>query len=183
VGDPASLTYKRSRRGDTPIDRAAAYVLPRQDEGSSLVDFVPWGWDERQFNSPGFDLPVGALSRSREGEYEEYHSSADDLDLIRAESLEGAVDAVMEILDVVENDRRYVNVLPKGEPQLGKRGLYPQVGGGAAQEEQSAMLWVLNQSDGRHSLLDVAERSGLSFASVRAAAERLRDAGLLTEAP
>jgi aminopeptidase-like protein len=183
VGDPASLTYKRSRRGDTPIDRAAAYVLPRVDEGSSLVDFVPWGWDERQFNSPGFDLPVGSLCRSREGEYEEYHSSADDLDLIRAESLEGAVAAVMEILDVVENDRRYMNLLPKGEPQLGKRGLYPQVGGGAAQEEQSAMLWVLNQSDGRHSLLDVAERSGLSFATVRAAAERMRDAGLLTEAP
>jgi aminopeptidase-like protein len=183
VGDPAPLTYKRSRRGDTLIDRAAAYVLGRVDERSSLVDFVPWGWDERQFNSPGFDLPVGSLSRSREGEFEEYHSSADDLDLIRPESLERTVRAVIEILDVVENDRRYVNVLPKGEPQLGKRGLYPKVGGGAAQEEQSALLWVLNQSDGRHSLLDIAERSGLSFATVNAAAARLRDAGLLTPAP
>ena len=183
VGDPASLTYKRSRRGDTLIDRAAAYVLGRVDEGSSLVEFVPWGWDERQFNSPGFDLPVGSLSRSREGEYDEYHSSADDLDLIRPESLERTVGAVMEILDVVENDRRYLNVLPKGEPQLGKRGLYPEVGGGAAQEEQSAMLWVLNQSDGRHSLLEIAERSGLAFATVSAAAERLRGAGLLNEAP
>jgi aminopeptidase-like protein len=183
VGDPAPLTYKRSRRGDTLIDRAAAYMLGRVDERSSLVDFVPWGWDERQFNSPGFDLPVGALSRSREGEFEEYHSSADDLDLIRPESLERTVKAVIEILGVVENDRRYVNVLPKGEPQLGKRGLYPQVGGGAAQEEQSALLWVLNQSDGRHSLLDIAERSGLSFATVNAAAARLRDAGLLTYAP
>jgi aminopeptidase-like protein len=183
VGDPAPLTYKRSRRGDTLIDRAAAYVLGRVDERSSLVDFVPWGWDERQFNSPGFDLPVGSLSRSREGEFEEYHSSADDLDLIRPESLERTVRAVIEILDVAESDRRYVNVLPKGEPQLGKRGLYPKVGGGAAQEEQSALLWVLNQSDGRHSLLDIAERSALSFATVNAAAARLRDAGLLTPAP
>jgi aminopeptidase-like protein len=182
VGDPAALTYKRSRNGDSLVDRAAAYVVGRADEGGSVVDFVPWGWDERQFNSPGFDLPVGCLSRSREGEYPEYHSSADDLDLIRAESLERAVSAVTEILDVVETDRRYVNVLPKGEPQLGKRGLYPQVGGGAAQEEQSALLWVLNQSDGQHSLLDIAERSGLSFAAVSAAASRLTDAGLLTEA-
>jgi aminopeptidase-like protein len=182
VGDPAPLTYKRSRRGDTLIDRAAAYVLGRMD-ASSLVDFVPWGWDERQLNSPGFNLPVGSLSRSREGEYDEYHSSADDLNLIRPRSLEQTVAAVIEILDVVEHDRRYVNVLPKGEPQLGRRGLYPQVGGGAAQEEQSAMLWVLNQSDGRHSLLEIAERSSLSFATVRTAAERLRGAGLLTETP
>jgi aminopeptidase-like protein len=182
VGDPAPLTYKRSRRGETLVDRAAAYVLRRTGEDTSVVDFAPWGWDERQFNSPGFDLPVGCLSRSREGEFEEYHSSADDLDLVRPESLEGAVTAVLDILEVLENDRRYVNLVPKGEPQLGKRGLYPEVGGGAAQEEQSAMLWVLNQSDGQNSLLDIAERSGLSFGTVTAAAARLHDGGLLAPA-
>jgi aminopeptidase-like protein len=178
VGDRAPLTYKRSRRGDALIDRAAAYVLRRS---GNLADFVPWGWDERQFNSPGFDLPIGSLCRSREGEFEEYHSSADDLELVRPEQLEAALETVLEILDVVETDRRYLNLAPKGEPQLGKRGLYPKMGGPAADEEQLAMLWVLNQSDGGRSLLDVAERSGIPFAAISAAAARLREAGLLAD--
>jgi aminopeptidase-like protein len=179
VGDPAPLAYKRSRRGDALIDRAAAYVLRRSGK---LGDFVPWGWDERQFNSPGFDLPVGSLSRSREGEYEEYHSSADDLELVRPEQLEETVERVLEILEVLDGDRRYVNLVPKGEPQLGRRGLYPRMGGPAAEQEQLAMLWVLNQSDGRNSLLDIAERSGVSFSDLRTAVTRLQAAELLTPA-
>jgi aminopeptidase-like protein len=182
VGDSARLTYKRSRRGDAGIDRAAAYVLAGESGGGQVVDFIPWGWDERQFNSPGFDIPVGSLSRSREGDYEEYHSSADDLELVRPESLEDAMRTVVRILELLEADRRYVNLVPKGEPQLGKRGLYPQVGGPAAEREQLAMLWVLNQSDGRNSLLDIAERSGVPFEAISAAARRLRDAGLVDDA-
>jgi aminopeptidase-like protein len=181
VGDRAPLTYKRSRRGDALVDRAAAYVVGHGGNEAQVVDFVPWGWDERQFNSPGFDLPVGSLSRSREGEYEEYHSSADDLELVRPEQLEDVLNTVLEILDVVETDRRYINLAPKGEPQLGRRGLYPTVGGRAAEQEQLAMLWVLNQSDGQKSLLDIAERSGLSFAAISAAASRLRKAELLAD--
>jgi aminopeptidase-like protein len=177
IGDRASLTYKRSRRGDAFVDRAASYVL----EQGQVVDFIPWGWDERQFNSPGFDLPVGSLSRSREGEYEEYHSSADDLELVRPEALEEALHAVLEILVVLDTDRRYLNLAPKGEPQLGKRGLYPKVGGAAAEQDQLAMLWVLNQSDGESSLLDIADRSGLPFASLRRSALKLVEAGLLAE--
>jgi aminopeptidase-like protein len=180
VGDAAPLSYKRSRRGDALIDRAAGHVLSHM-EGARALDFVPWGWDERQFNSPGFDLPVGSLCRSREGDFAEYHSSADDLGFVRQEQLEDALRRVLEILDVLETDTRYVNLAPRGEPQLGKRGLYPTVGGAAVEEEQLAMLWVLNQSDGGSSLLDVAERSGLTFATVRDAAHRLRDAGLLAE--
>jgi aminopeptidase-like protein len=179
VGDSAPLTYKRSRRANAIGDRAAAYVLGRGGNGARVVDFVPWGWDERQFNSPGFDLPVGALSRSREGEYREYHSSADNLGLVRPDSLEEALHAVLGIIEVLESDRRYVNLAPKGEPQLGRRGLYPQVGGPAAEREQLAMLWVLNQSDGQNSLLEIAERSGLPFSDLRASAERLHAAGLL----
>jgi aminopeptidase-like protein len=177
IGDRASLTYKRSRRGDALVDRAASYVLGQ----GQVVDFIPWGWDERQFNSPGFDLPVGSLSRSREGEYEEYHSSADDLELVRPEALEEALHAVLEILVVLDTDRRYLNLAPKGEPQLGKRGLYPRVGGPAAEQDQLAMLWVLNQSDGQHSLLDIADRSGIPFASLRRSALKLLEAGLVAE--
>jgi aminopeptidase-like protein len=180
VGDAAPLAYKRSRRGDAPVDRAAAHVLARR-AGTRVLDFAPWGWDERQFNSPGFDLPVGSLSRSREGEYDEYHSSADDLELVSARQLEDAVEAVLEIVDVLERDRRYVNLAPKGEPQLGRRGLYSSVGGAAQAEEQLALLWLLNQSDGSASVLDVAQRSGLPFGLLAAAAERLVEAGLLEE--
>jgi aminopeptidase-like protein len=179
VGDGAPLTYKRSRRGNALVDRAAAYVLHRGDEEARIIDFVPWGWDERQFNSPGFDLPVGALSRSREGEYEQYHSSADDLDLVRPESLEKALEAV-------PGDRRGAGERPplresrsEGRAAARAKGPLSQVGGRAAEEEQPAMLWVLNRSDGGNSLLDVAERSGLPFTAISAAAARLREAALL----
>jgi aminopeptidase-like protein len=180
VGDSAPLCYKRSRSGHAPIDRAAAHVLS-QPANARLVDFVPWGWDERQFNSPGFDLPVGCLSRSREGEYPEYHSSADNLDLVRPEQLEDALETILEVLDVLEANRTYVNLAPKGEPQLGRRGLYPATGGEAAREEQLAMLWVLNLSDGTASVLDIVERSGATFRAISEAAIRLQDAGLLAE--
>jgi aminopeptidase-like protein len=181
VGDGAPLTYKRTRRGNAIIDRAAAYALPRVDDQARFVDFIPWGWDERQFNSPGFDLPVGCLSQSREGEYTEYHSSADGIDLVRPEALERALVGATELLRVVDDDRCYVNLAPEGEPQLGRRGLYPTVGGPAAEQEQLATLWVLNQADGRHSLLDIAERSGLPFEVLRDVALKLLGADLLAE--
>jgi len=182
VGDSAPLTYKRSRRGDARVDRAAQHVLRHVGDDTRILDFEPWGWDERQFNSPGFDLPVGCLTRSREGEFEEYHSSADDLDLVRPAQLHEALEALLKILDVLERDTRYVNLAPKGEPQLGRRGLYPKVGGAAAQTDQLAMLWVLNQSDGGRTLLDIAERSGLPFDDVSRAARSLAAAELLAEA-
>lgn len=177
VGDRGVLTYKRSRRGDALVDRAGAHIVGRAD--GRVLDFVPWGWDERQFNSPGFDLPVGCLTRSLEGEFPEYHSSADDLDLIRPEFLSESMDAALAIVDVLENERMFRNLSPKGEPQLGRRGLYRSVGGPQPSVDQLATLWVLNQSDGSRSLLDIAERSGLRFDAIRDAAERLESAGLL----
>jgi aminopeptidase-like protein len=180
VGDSGPLTYKRSRSSNGLVDRAAAHVVGRGN--GRVLDFVPWGWDERQFNSPGFDLPVGCLTRSLEGEFPEYHSSADDLGLLRPERLEESLDAALAVLDVIERDGTYVNLFPKGEPQLGKRGLYRATGGDAAADAQLALLWVLNQSDGSRSLLDIAERSGLAFADVCRASERLLASGLLGEA-
>jgi aminopeptidase-like protein len=180
VGDPAPITYKRSRRRDALVDRAGAHVVMQQDRGR-VIDFVPWGWDERQFNSPGIDIPVGCLTRSLEGEFPEYHSSADDLDFIRPEHLEDSLHAAIAIVEVLEHDRAYVNLLPKGEPQLGKRGLYRGVGGSGPTAEQLALLWVLNQSDGTHSLLEIAERSELPFAEIYRAAKALVEANLLAE--
>jgi aminopeptidase-like protein len=178
VGDSGPIRYKRSRRGDAPVDRAAAHVLRH----GLVEDFVPWGGDERQFCSPGFDLPVGAFTRTPHGLYPEYHSSADDLDLIGPESLGGSLAALLEILDVLERDRIYRSRSPYGEPQLGRRGLYREISAGVPREDeafQRALMWVLNQADGTRSLLDTAERAGLPFAVVAAAADALADAELI----
>jgi aminopeptidase-like protein len=181
VGDAGKMTYKRSRQGSADIDRAVVQVLKESGDPYEVVDFTPYGYDERQYCSPGFDLPVGSLSRTPYSRYPEYHTSADDLAFVHPECLADSLQKYLSVVDVLENDRRYRNTNPKGEPQLGKRGIYPTVGGGDAATEQLAMLWVLNLSDGRHSLLDVAERSGLPFARVRAAAESLARHSLLVE--
>jgi aminopeptidase-like protein len=181
VGDPGGFTYKRSRRGDADIDRAVAHVLGRSGRPHRVVDFTPYGYDERQYCSPGFDLPVGCLSRTPYAAYPEYHTSADDLDLVGPAQLQESLEVCREVVQVLEANRRYVNLSPKGEPQLGRRGLYGQIGGRSdAEERQMAMLWVLNLSDGDHSLLDVAERSGLPFALVADVAGPLEEAGLLS---
>ena len=175
LGDAGRFTYKKSRRGAAAIDRAAAHVL-RCLGNHALEEFSPYGYAERQYCSPGFNLPVGRLSRTPHGQFPEYHTSADDLDFVRPEHLGHSFAACLAILDVLENDRTYVNQNPKCEPQLGKRGLYREIG-----DNEMAMLWVLNLSDGDHSLLDIAERAGLHFDAVRRAADLLRDHGLLKE--
>ena len=176
VGDRGTVTYKRSRRGNTGIDRAAALVLKQSNQPYRLLDFHPYGYDERQFCSPGFDLPVGRFSRTPFGEYPEYHTSADDLGFVSAEALGDSFAKIRRILEVMEHDRTYRNQFPKGEPQLGKRGLYSSPGA-----RELALLWVLNLSDGDNSLLDIAERSGVEFADIREAADVLLRAGLLGE--
>ena len=182
LGDPGMLHYKRSRRGDAGIDRAVEYVLAARG-AHGVRDFTPYGYDERQFCSPGIDLAVGCLSRTPWGEFPEYHTSADDLDLVRPAALADSLAALEAVVDVVERNRTYVNLQPKGEPQLGRRGLYAAIGGGVgAKDRQMALLWVLNLSDGRHDLLAIARRSGLDFALIAEAADLLAEHGLLAEA-
>jgi aminopeptidase-like protein len=176
VGDPGPLRYKTSRRGDAPVDRAAAYVLAREPD-SIVGDWQPTGGDERQFCSPGFDLPVGTLSRTPHGLFPEYHSSADDLSLVTPGALAGSFRTALEIVDVVETNARYRNLAPYGEPQLGRRGLYQSVPDGTNPER--AYLWLLSLSDGEHDLLGIAERSGLPYEALRSAAAKLESHGLL----
>lgn len=180
LGGGGQLVYKQTRNGSRPVDRAAAHVI--RGSGGEVRGYSPYGYDERQFNSVGFDLPVGRLSRTPHGEYPEYHTSADNLDFVRPEELEAAYGAVWDILQVLERDQRYRNLSPHGEPQLGKRGLYPTVGGKAASDEVMAMLWTLGYSDGRHSVLDIAEVSGLPFSTIDEAAAKLTRAELLEPA-
>lgn len=184
LGDPGPLTYKRSRRDTAAIDRAAAHVLRHKGAANTTVPFIPYGYDERQYCSPGFDLPVGCLMRSPNGTFPEYHTSADNLDFIKAESLLDSLDALTKIVEVLDDDACYRNTSPYGEPQLGRRGLYRPIGGqqDAASYDQMVLLWALNLSDGRHSLLDIAERAQRPFAMVSAAAADLRRVGLLEPA-
>jgi len=182
VGDAGPLRYKRSRAGSTVIDRAAALVL-RDEDDARIEPFVPWGGDERQFCSPGFDLAFGSLSRSPHGDYPEYHTSADDLDVIGDAQLAGSVLAAARILDVLEGDRTLLSLNPHGEPQLGRRGLYGSIGTGLPTDDgRRALLWLLNLADGQNSLIDVAERSGLPFWLVQHAATVLTEAGLTRDA-
>jgi aminopeptidase-like protein len=179
IGDAGSFHYKKSRRGDAEIDRAAAHVLHHFSENSEILEFSPYGYDERQYCSPGFNLPVGCLMRSVWGSFPEYHTSADNLNFILPMQLAGSLRVCTAIVDVIEKNRRYCNQNPYCEPQLGRRNLYRSTGGDAIAAEISARLWVLNLSDGRHSLLDVAERSGLPFDAISDAAELLCQGGLL----
>jgi aminopeptidase-like protein len=182
AGDRGQLTYKRSRRGDAEIDRAAGHVLAHSGRAHQLVDFSPYGYDERQFCSPGFNLPVGCLTRTPHAQYPEYHTSADDLDFVSTEHMLDTLEVCSEIFGVLDRNRRYTNLSPYGEPQLGRRGMYGAVGGRSdTRQRQMAMLWVLNLSDGGHTLLDIADRSGLPFGLIGEVAELLRDANLLKE--
>jgi len=182
VGDAGPLSYKRSRRSDTEIDQAAVHVLRQLGERTQILDFSPYGYDERQYCSPGFNLAVGRLSRTPHGTFPEYHTSADSLDFVHAASLGEAYGACLSIFSVLERNRVYVNTNPKCEPQLGKRGVYRTIGGSAdSAASEMAMLWVLNLSDGEHTLLDIAERSHVGFDAIHRAAVVLHEHGLLRE--
>jgi aminopeptidase-like protein len=180
VGDGGGPTYKKSRRGGALIDRAMMHVLRHCAPAATIQDFNPYGYDERQYCSPGFNLPVGLFQRSQYGNFPEYHTSADNLNFIKPHHLAESFQLIMSVIDVLENDRFMLNTNPKCEPALGRRGLYSTVGGDKeGPVHEMAMLWLLNFSDGEHSLFDIAERSGQPFSVIKEAASRLEQAGLL----
>jgi aminopeptidase-like protein len=180
VGDSGVYTYKRSRRGNAEIDLAAEHVLRHSGSKFAVMDFVPYGYDERQYCSPGINLPVGCFMRTPNGKYPEYHTSADDMSVVNPHALGESIRQLLAIIEVLEHNERFRNLNPMCEPQLGRRGLYRQMGGiKDAATREMAILWVLNLSDGDHTLLDVAERAGIEFGEVHSAATTLLDAGIL----
>jgi aminopeptidase-like protein len=183
IGDSGAFHYKKSRQGGAEIDRATAHVLSHHSQSPSILEFSPYGYDERQYCSPGFNLAVGCLMRSVWGTFPEYHTSADNLEFIRPEKLAESLRVCTAIMDVLEGNRRYRNLSPYCEPQLGRRNLYRSTGGEGIGSEINARLWVLNFSDGEHSLLDIAEKSGVPFSLVSDAAELLLGGGLLAPVP
>jgi aminopeptidase-like protein len=183
LGDPGPLTFKRSRLGGTGTDRAVELVLAAQSEGARVVDFEPYGYDERQFCSPGIDLPVGRLTRSPNGAFAEYHTSADNPQLIDRQALAGSIRTLARAVSVLDMNRRLLNLSPKGEPRLGKRGLYRATGGMAPATFESALFWILSLSDGAHDLVAIAQRSGIPFEIIDQAATALAQAGLVQTLP
>jgi aminopeptidase-like protein len=162
------------------------HVLRSSPAPARLIDFEPYGYDERQFCSPGFDLPIGRLTRSPNGAYPEYHTSADDLSLVRPEHLAESLRALARIVAVLDCNRRPFNRVGKGEPRLGKRGLYGAMGGTEPGESEYALLWVLSLADGTNDLVAMADRSRIGIESLEHAAATLERAGLvktLTDRP
>jgi aminopeptidase-like protein len=179
AGDRGPLTYKRSRRGNAEIDDIAAYVTEGLGDSARMVDFSPYGYDERQLCSPGFNLPVGRLTRTPNNEYPEYHSSADNFSILDKDAMAQSLYAAAAMLRIADRNATYVNLSPKCEPRLGKRGLFRLTGGRHPGEFEHALLWVLNQSDGSNSLLAIARRARLPFDIVAGAADALAEVGLL----
>lgn len=179
VGDPGRFTYKRSRRGTAEIDRVVEYVLRSNGRDSELLDFTPYGYDERQYCSPGINLPVGCFMRTPNGKYPQYHTSADDLIFVTEQALADSIFQLLGIVELLERNYKYLNLNSKCEPQLGRRGLYRQTGGTNNSSLEEAMLWMLNLSDGDHSVLDIAERSKVDFRVLAEVAELLEQHDLL----
>jgi aminopeptidase-like protein len=182
VGTDERFTLKRSRRGDTLADRAALHVLDQLPEPPQVLDFFPGGGDERQYCSPGFNLPVASVMRSMYGTYPEYHTSLDNRDLVTPAALRESIDVYEQILRVLDANRRYVSRVPLCEPQLSSRGLYDTLGAGEKAASKNALLWLLNYADGEHDLLKVAAMSGIALAELAGAGAACHDAGLVAEA-
>ena len=183
VGDSSGFTYKKTRSGESELDAAVLHTLEHSAGAYSVSEFIPYGYDERQYSSPGINLQVGCLTRKPYGKFPQYHTSADNLDFVKPDKLGEALMVYQRILHVLENNRSYRNLNPKCEPQLGRRGLYENTGGSNERQlNQMAILWVLNCSDEKHSLLQIAEKSGLPFEDIRFAADRLLQCNLLEEA-
>ena len=185
LGEASSFTYKCSRRGNTEIDRIASNLIQKIGE---TLDFFPTGSDERQYCSPGFNLPVGLLARTYPGEWPFYHTSGDTPDQITPETLNGSLDFVVNILKGIEgNSIMYRRVDPRGEPMLSKYDLYHRqhthenVARNSDWEDRTVMMWLLNLADGEHSLIDIAERSGANINQLTEQAVMLCDVGLLEQ--
>jgi aminopeptidase-like protein len=180
VGDAGNFTYKKSRIGNAEIDKIVEYALQNSAKDFKVIDFFPYGYDERQYCSPGFNLPVGCLMRTPHGGYPEYHTSADNLEFVNPDNLSTSLALYLDVLNILEENVKYINLNPLCEPHLGKRGLYRHIGGHADSKKfQLALLWTLNLSDGQNSLLHISEQSGLKFSLISEAADILVEKDLL----
>ena len=197
-GDGVGLSYKLSRGGSSLLDRLMGYLSARPDQGRaeiglpvSLRPFDPTGGsDERQYNAPGFNLPFGQLARTPPGAYAAYHTSLDTKEYMGIDTVLGTIDALERVLALAEIGAHYVNLSPYGEPQLGRRDLYPNTNSRASEGNSTdkvadgrtflnRVLYALNYADGQHDGLDIAARCGAPLGEMAAVIETLERAELL----
>jgi aminopeptidase-like protein len=178
-GDDAPFTYMPSRLGGTLTDRLARHVLERHATGYRTASFLHRGSDERQYCSPGVDLPVISIMRSMYAQYPQYHTSLDDLTFISPGGLAGSLEILKRCIGILE-----ANVLFKttvlGEPQLGRRGLYPTLSTKQSAATVHDILNVLAYADGDHDLIALADRIGLDALDCERIARSLVEAGVMT---
>lgn len=180
IGDDGKFTYKRSRIGNSLTDRAVEIILEQTEKDFNIVEFSPIGSDERQYCSPGFNLPVGSLMRTMYGKYPEYHTSADNKDLISFEAMEKSVLKYLEVIELIEKNEKYINKMPYCEPQLGKRGLYPTLGSQKGTADYvKVMMWILNLSDGENDLITISEKSKINVKDLFPVVDILIENGIL----
>jgi len=182
IGDDRTYSYVPSRLGGTLADRISLRVL--RDQGPfNEYSFLDRGSDERQWCSPGADLPVCSVMRSKYGEYPEYHTSLDDLEnVVTPAGLQGGLDMMKDCITLLEVNAKYRTILP-GEPQMGRRGLYPttSIKGGA--DDVRNMGNVIAYCDGAHDIIELCERTGMPWGEVVAILKRLEAAGVVTSEP
>lgn len=181
VGDDRGFSYMPSRLGGTLADRVALHVLSHLAPGYRPYTFLERGSDERQYCAPGVDLPVCSIMRSKYGEYPEYHTSLDNLEVVTAQGLGGAYDAYRRALECLETNET-LTATKLGEPQLGKRGLYPTTSTRGSGLRVRDMMNVLAYSDGEHDLLRVAEVVGVPMWELLETVATLKRHGLLAAA-
>ena len=178
VGDDRAYSLLHSRAGETLADRAAKLVLKRHAPDLVEYSYLDRGSDERQYCSPGVDLPVASIMRTRYNSYPEYHTSLDDLTLVTPSGLEGGFDALRRTIELIERNHVYQVTTPC-EPQLGKRGLYPTLSTRGAGFLVRSMTNMLAYADGTRDLVDLAGHIGVSADEAVETAEKLAAAGLL----
>lgn len=179
IGDDRAYSFLPSRAGDTISDRIVQHVLSNIDENYKSYSWLERGSDERQYCAPGIDLPIASIMRSKYGEYPEYHTSLDDLELVTSTGLAGGFDAIRQCLEVLEANIK-PNITVLGEPQLGKRGLYPTLSTKESGAVVRTMMNLISYSDGEHDLVTIAEKISAPVSELLPIVEKLVDAGIMT---
>lgn len=178
IGDNRCYSYLASRSGNTLSDKVALHALKHMAPNFKRYSYLERGSDERQYCAPGIDLPIATIMRSKYCTYPEYHTSLDDLTLITPSGLYGGFTILQKTIEVIENNYRpQITVL--GEPQLGKRGLYPALSTKASTDEMRIMMDLIAYCDGNLSLLDIAEIIGVPMWELVPVYQKLCEHGLL----
>jgi aminopeptidase-like protein len=177
IGDEGDYSYLASRNANTPIDRIARRVVQKTDK-PVIYSYLDRGSDERQYCAPGVDLPLISLMRTKYGEYRQYHTSLDDLEFVTPQGLQGGFELVRDCIAELESSV-YLQTPIKGEPQLGKRGLYHTMHARTVADEVLLRTHILAYADGMHSVVDIAELTGRPVSEIEMLTAELLDHGLV----